>query len=59
MSKINEYKKAIGALVGGLAATWAAVLAADWSTKQGIIASIVPIVSALVAYIVKNVPAAQ
>ena len=59
MSKINEYKKAVGALISGLGAVWAVVLAADWSTKSGAIASIVPIVSAVVAYVVKNVPAAS
>ena len=59
MAKIQEIKKAVGAFVGGLAAVWTVVLAADWSTKSGIIASIVPIVSAVVAWAVKNVPAAS
>ena len=49
-AKLAQYKKAIGSFVGGLAGVWGVVLAADWSTKSGVIASIVPIVSAVVTY---------
>lgn len=57
-AKVAAYKKAIGAFVGGLGGVWAVVLAADWSTKTGAIASIVPIVSAVVTYFTpKNAPA--
>ena len=56
--KLATVKKAVGAFVGGLGGVWAVVLAADWSTKTGAIASIVPIVSAVVTYFTpKNEPA--
>lgn len=59
MAKIQEYKKAVAAFVTSLAGVWAIVVASDWSSKQGAIASIVPIVTAVVTWVVKNVPAAQ
>jgi hypothetical protein len=49
-AKVAGYKKAVGAFVGGLAGVWAVVLAADWSSKDGAVASIVPIVAAVVTY---------
>jgi len=50
MPKIQEYKKAVAAFTGSLGAIWAVVVAADWSTKNGAIASVVPIVTAIVTY---------
>ncbi len=49
-AKVAEAKKAVAAFVGGLAGVWAVVVAADWSSKNGVIASIVPIVAAVVTY---------
>lgn len=57
-AKIATAKKAVFAFVAGLGALWAVVGAADWSSKSGAIASIVPIVSAVVAYFTRNAPAA-
>ena len=55
-SKIATAKKAVFSFVAGLGAIWAVVGAADWSSKDGAIASIVPIVSAVVTYFTKNAP---
>lgn len=49
-AKLAEYKKAVFAFVGGLSAVWVVVGAADWSSKNGLVASIVPIVAAVVTY---------
>ena len=57
-AKIQTYKKAVFSFVAGLGTIWAVVGAADWSSKQGAIASIVPIVSAIVTYFTKNEPQA-
>ena len=48
--KLAGAKKAVAAFVGSLAGVWAVVVAADWSNKNGVIASIVPIVAAVVTY---------
>jgi len=48
VAKIQEYKKAIAAFLGALAPVWAIVEAADWSTKAGLEASIIPIVAGIV-----------
>ncbi len=55
-AKIAAAKKAVFSFVAGLSAIWAVVGAADWSSKDGAIASIVPIVSAIVTYFTKNQP---
>ena len=59
MAKVQEIKKAVAAFVVGLGGIWTVVVAADWSSKQGAIASIVPIVTAVVVWATKNIPAAQ
>lgn len=48
--KLAGAKKAVAAFVGSLAGVWGVVVAADWSNKNGVIASIVPIVAAVVTY---------
>ena len=58
MKKIQAYKKAVYAFVTGLAGIWVVIGASDWSTKNGVYASIVPIVTAVVVYVTKNVPSA-
>ena len=50
LQKLSEAKKAIASFVGGLGGVWAVVVAADWSTKDGLLASIVPLVAAVVTY---------
>lgn len=47
-AKLAKYKKAVAAFVGAVSAVWVVVAAADWSSKDGLIASIVPIVAAIV-----------
>ncbi len=49
-AKLAAYKKAVAAFIGGLAGVWGVVVAADWSSKDGLIASVVPIVAAVVTY---------
>ncbi len=55
-AKLAYYKKAVFTFVAGLSGIWIVVGAADWSSKQGLYASIVPIVSAVVTYFTKNKP---
>ena len=57
LAKLAEYKKAVAAFVGAAVPVYAVLIAADWSTKNGLIAAIVPVVAALVtAFSPKNAP---